>query len=401
MLYTPRELASIANAMATAIGNMNNFTLRFTQMEGVMNAQSDAIMSLSSRLESIEKNGGSNSGSEYTRKQKSKVGGKARSKLDRVEFERDRSHKVLMEKLESRNKAKKTSDSEEGDEEGSSEEEVNMGSLRKKLSRKQNVAVGLKVSSRLSQAGGSFPEDESSESSGSGTDSCKLKCHRSKNVKSGAKLRKRPVKKTELWPHTIANEEDDGDITHETIPQGKFLKCFAYIMNNCEKSESAGRAAFLEAITSILEYLPWSEARTFHNIVMTKIEQERMDWKSDFTLEADLFIEKKVRANLRPKTFSSGYERNNNRGNYFYRGYGRGTSSNSTRGQGQARGNNPLYSFICRQWNYDTCSYGSRCKRWHTCWSCAGNGKVGEPHKASSHGNSTPRSGQGQNEQRV
>ena len=50
----PRELASIANAMATAIGNMNNFTLRFTQMEGVINAQSDAIMSLSSRLESIE-----------------------------------------------------------------------------------------------------------------------------------------------------------------------------------------------------------------------------------------------------------------------------------------------------------------------------------------------------------
>ena len=33
----------------------------------------------------------------------------------------------------------------------------------------------------------------------------------------GAKIRKRPVIKTELWPHIIANEDDGDEVTSEDI----------------------------------------------------------------------------------------------------------------------------------------------------------------------------------------
>ena len=93
-----------------------------------------------------------------------------------------------------------------------------MGSMKKKMSRKQKLALGLKVSKRVSQSNGEFPDDDDdSSSAGSGTDSSKVRCHRRKTIKSGSKVRIRPVKKTELWPHTIANESNDEDITHETI----------------------------------------------------------------------------------------------------------------------------------------------------------------------------------------
>ena len=91
------------------------------------------------------------------------------------------------------------------------------------------------------------------DSSSTGTDSSEgVKKYRSRRkVKSGAKVKKRPVIKTELWPHTIANEDDGEEVTSETIGLAKFLSCFTYIMVSCEKAESKGRAALLHAICLI------------------------------------------------------------------------------------------------------------------------------------------------------
>ena len=106
--------------------------------------------------------------------------------------------------------------------------------------------------------------------------------HRHK-VKSGAKVKQRPVVRTELWPHTIANEEDGEEVTSENIGLSRFLSCFTFIMTNCGRREAAGRAEFLHAITNVLECLPWSDARAFHNMIMVRLEQDRVDWLKTFT----------------------------------------------------------------------------------------------------------------------
>ena len=79
-------------------------------------------------------------------------------------------------------------------------------------------------------------------------------------MKSGAKIQKRPVIKTELWPHTIANEDDGENITSENINLSKFLSCFTYIVTCCGGVESRGRSALLHAVTTVLEYLQWTDA---------------------------------------------------------------------------------------------------------------------------------------------
>ena len=102
--------------------------------------------------------------------------------------------------------------------------------------------------------------------------------------------------RTELWPHTIANEEDGDEVTSENISLAKFFSCFTYIMLESNKSEARGRTALLHAVSLVLEALFWTEARTFHNIVMLKLEQGRLDWSSDFTLHAEVYIDKKGKA---------------------------------------------------------------------------------------------------------
>ena len=234
-------------------------------------------------------------------------------------------------------------------------------------------------------------------------DSSKVTCHRRKKpAKSVAEVKKRPVMKTELWPHTIANESDDEDITHDTIKLAKFLSCSTQIIAECEsETEAAGRSVLLNAITSILEFQPWPEVRSFHNTVMTRIEQERIDWKSDFKLLAEQFVDKKVRLMLKSKALSTGTDRPN-RGNPNNRNFGRGTSGFSGRGQGSQAGSNRPITLHCKQWNFGNCTYGSNCEMWHTCWTCYNNGKIGKAHKALSCprgrnrlGQGDPRQGQG------
>ena len=248
------------------------------------------------------------------------------------------------------------------------------------MSRKQKKLIEKRVQETLDKIGARFPKDNS-ETSSSGEDSNESRGSRSrkKKVKSGAKIQKRPVIRTELWPHTVANEEDGEQTTSENISLSKFMTCFTYITATCKPRESCGRSVLLHAVCLVLESLQWSDARTFHNLTMTKIEQGRLDWEDDFAVLAEDFIDRKIRLNFKSKF---GRSINNNAGSRGF-GFGRGAKN-----QGQKGGFNrsrPLYGAICFQWNAGTCSFGEDCKRWHVCKTCADAGKLGEKHKASSH----------------
>ena len=169
---------------------------------------------------------------------------------------------------------------------------MDLKALRKRMTKEQRAACDRKLASRLKLAGASFPLEDTSSSSGTDSDSSgkRYKIKSKKKVKSGSKVKKRPVIKTELWPHTIANEDDGEEVTSEDIGLAKFLSCFTYIMTNCGKTEAAGRGDLLHAVSSVLECIPWAEARTFHNLVMIKVEQGRIDWNADFALLAQQYL---------------------------------------------------------------------------------------------------------------
>ena len=229
-----------------------------------------------------------------------------------------------------------------------------------------------------------FYEDSSSASSTSGISGTSYgrRRQRRKRVKSGADIKQRPVIRTEVWPHTIANEDDGEDVTSEDICLSKFLSCFTYLMISCDetKAEAAGRAVLLHAVTTVLECLPWREARIFHNLMMVKIEQGRLDWDSDFTSLANQYLDKKVRMCLRSSHSGNNFDYSNSKRSHT-KNFGNNVFDNK----------NNATSVICRLWNGGFCSFGANCKRWHVCLSCAESGKLGEPHQASSHFESSAR----------
>ena len=247
-------------------------------------------------------------------------------------------------------------------------------SMKKKRQVIQKDHCRLKDSSQFTS------EDSSSSSSFSFQLSDMDRQRHKKNkrkVKSGAKVKYRPVVRTELWPHTIANEEDGDEVDSETIGLAKFFSCFTCIMMDCRTAESRGRAALLNAVSTVLEYLPWPEARTFHNLMMLKIEQDRINWFADFTALANNHVDMKVRKSLKEKSFSTGTSSSFR--SYSLRGPEKGFED------ANVDKDKYLHKVICWQWNHSTCSYGDNCKRWHACKTCAEAGKLGESHKASSH----------------
>ena len=355
-------------------------------------------------LEKSSSNSSSDSKSGKPRKEKSsssdsKSGSKSgkpskdeasKTKKDSVEDEKVRQLKLLQDKLRKNVKcdgdAKKDKDddvSDSSDSAVSSDESINFRTLKKKMTRKQRDRSRRKLTSRLKQSGSTFPEEEPSTTSSSGTDAGG-KHRRKRRVKSGAKISKRPVVRTELWPHTIANEDDGEDVTSENINLAKFYSCFTYIMLECDRIESKGRTALLHAVSLVLESLFWSEARSFHNIVMVKIEQGRINWRADFEALAESFIDKKVRLSVKSKNLNGA---NSSKSGFYNKGYGFNKNAGKGFNKKYPGKNKPVYSSVCKQWNYGTCSYGDRCNRWHCCWTCAENGKIGEAHKASSHNN--------------
>ena len=147
------------------------------------------------------------------------------------------------------------------------------------------------MSSILKNAGTSFPDDDpddpdsSSNSSGTESDDGNKGKSRKHRVKSGAKVKKRPVVKTELWPHTITNEDGGEGLSSENISLTKFFYGFTFIVATCgNKLEADGRTVLMHAITLVLDALSWNDARVFHNVTMTKIEQGRLDWSAIWQL---------------------------------------------------------------------------------------------------------------------
>ena len=368
----------VASAVLVALERVNELTEKLISFEEVMVSTNNRLESIEALINTSEPD---KSGSVP------KVPIKSKSKLDRVEFERDRQLKVMLEELLNKNKNKCKSIAVDSEDEPA-DEVCNLKSMKSKMSSMKKEEAKLRLASRLRQAGNNFPaEADSSASSESGneSDAKSVSCKTKSKVKSGARIRLRPVVKTELWPHTIANEQDGGNVSSEDIFRSKFMSCFTYIMATCEGKEAAGRQILLHAIFLVLEYLPWTEARTFHNLVMVKLEQGRIRWSADFMELADQHIEKKVRESLRnkpqPASSTSGY-RAGNRGFRSGRGSFRGQNSGTGNYNSGSEGRRGFV--YCKQWNEGTCSYGVGCKRWHVCSVCGQAGKLGEAHKSSS-----------------
>ena len=377
----PSEAAETAESqtmvlLRLAIDKIDELSAKVNGLEKRSASQDEAIKGL-------KKNNNEGSGSDRI---PSNVKSKSQSKTkkDRGEDEKVRQLKLMQEKLGRVGDGSNSERAESSDEEGGS----NMKTLKKKMSKKQRDMCSSKVGLRLQQAGATFPEDDYDAASSAGNESASAResAKQNRQVRSGAKVKQRPVVRTELWPHTIAIEDDGEDLSSDNISLAKFFSCFTYIMLECEKIEYQGRVFLLHAVSMVLECVNWEEARTFHNLVMVKLEQNRIDWTADFVQLAENYIDKKVRLSLKAKSVSgaassgrSGYSRG-----YGYSGrtFGKGFSSGNRGYSGRSKS---LYNSVCKQWNYGTCSYGERCNLWHVCWSCAETGKVGELHKASSH----------------
>ena len=320
------------------------------------------------------------SNTESTVKNNPVISAKVVSKEDRFVEARARTLTVLQEKLDARSKISVETLTE------ASDDGEDLRGIRRKMSRKQRDKCSNLVSSRMEQVGASFPVDnfDSTASSGRESSSVRETCRHSRKIQSGATVKTRPVRNTQLWPHTICNEDDGEDFTHENIPLSKFFACFTFIMMSCrDRIESQGRQSLLYAISTVLEYWHWTDARIFHNIMLLKIEQGVLTWDSDFSVLAENFIDKKVRASIKSRGSAAGTSGTSKSGGYVGKGYGKsfkGSSSRANTGRGRS-----LHGAVCWQWNYTTCTYGNDCKRWHVCKSCAEDGKLGEKHKASSH----------------
>ena len=295
-----------------------------------------------------------------------------RSKMSRVEFEKERSRNVVLEELPTRGQPEAsvyTGDSSDTD----------LLGIKKLMPDHLRDECSMRTAHRLKQAGSTFPEPgQDSNLSGMESDARSSQgCRRRRKVKSGAEIMTRPVVKRETWPHTIANEEDGEGVTSENITLASFLTCYTYLMTVSKGLEYTGRPHLLHNITRVLKCLPWTEARLFHNLVMNKLEQGRIRWDTDFTILANQFMDNKVRLLLKSKTQSSSYGSTAKSGNQ-----GQRRSYNNRSGNGKSTS---AYALVCYQWNEGTCTYGDKCKRWHVCRTCAESGKPGEKHKSSTH----------------
>ena len=132
--------------------------------------------------------------------------------------EKERSFQVLLESMIHQRNFGKGSNPEE-----SQETQSDGDSKQKKKKKKKKRRVVFDDDSEESDLFGKDSDDERSSSA-------------KKRVKSGAEIKKRPVVRTELWPHTIANEEngDKDEVNSENINLSEFLTCFQYIVVNAK-----------------------------------------------------------------------------------------------------------------------------------------------------------------------
>ena len=384
----------MGRALMAALGKIDSLSSKF-------NSLCEVVMEQNSRLSQLEVNkSDSESGSDQAKALPSKGAiPKNKSKKKVVDEEKDRLHVVVQDHLRSMKKGKEKTERED-----ISQEELLISDLLKTMQKGDKKKCSSRVKAILKDVGGILSDDEaddgSSDSSSGKESDASSRRRTKKKVKSGAKIKRRPVIKTELWPHTMAYEEDGIEVSCEEISLSKFYSCFTLIMAGCEGEELSGRSALLRAVSMVLDVMPWPEARIFHNLTMVKIEQGKIDWKHKFSLLANEFVNKKVRQNLRAKAYAPGGGFSG-RGNSAFRGTGRG-AGNYHGNRGQAGSNRP-FNVVCWQWNNGNCTYGERCRRMHCCRICADKGKWGELHTASSsfHQGNTGTRSQGDQQQRT
>ena len=62
----------------------------------------------------------------------------------------------------------------------------------------------------------------------------------------------------------------------------------------------------MHAVCKVFECLTWTETRTFHNLIMIKLEQDRIDWNSYFRMLANQYLDNKVRLCMKARGSSGG-----------------------------------------------------------------------------------------------
>ena len=385
LLEEMTKIRKKVDSLGKSVNSQNN---RLESIEQFLESGNESVSEAGSARRKGGKSKSSSRKSDFMQQAQMLLGKNDMSKKSKEKSDKERSLRVSIDALKSR---QETEDSDS--EEESSEDDFAIGDMKKKMTKKQKKESKQKLAARIKQVGISFPDEESSnQSSGTESDTGRRRS-RKKKAKSGEKVKKRPVVRTELWPHTVANEEDGEEVSSDTISLAKFLSCFTYIMASCEDSiESAGRMWLLHAVSSVLEFWPWAETRSFHNLVMVKLEQGRIGWDCDFTELANQFMEKKVRQGVR----SRGSQAGGSNQKRFYRGYRRGYNgsqgggNSSNVGNGSSSSYRSQYNSACRQWNNGTCTFGMRCKMSHCCSTCAENGRYGD-HKAVNHGSESGR----------
>ena len=352
-----------------------------TQKQRISNLEANSIVSSGDEAGSVE---GVSNLLAHTKPASGKAElGKAAAKEVRLQEEKDRAVEIMLGQV-NRSRGLDTTQTED-----TASDIFDLHELDSKSRKKKDKSYHSRNSPKKQSKGRDVSSEGYSEFSSSSGESSEVgRKHRRRAVKSGARIKTRPVVKTELWPHTVSNEEYGGETTSQDIGLAIFLSCFTCIMVKCGKVESAGRALLLHAVCKVFECLTWAEARTFHNLIMIKLEQDKIDWNSDFKKLADQYLDNKVRLSMKARGSSTG----NSSGyrQYSSKSPGKGVGGDFSNSSGNkfnsnASKNKSLYPIICRQWNYGTCSYGEKCKKFHVCWSCAEAGKLGEQHMASSH----------------
>ena len=399
----PSEENVVLASVLEMMSKMSEISNKVTAMQNNVSSVQTKLGAYNDRIRNLEAANSVTSDSDLggTRGDRRKGGGsrhqkepkdrksKKKGKKDFIDAEKERTYQLLKANLKQRQSGKGKSRQESEDETGDDESPSSSPSESSSLSSSSDSSSEVSLS-RLASASQSASSSQS-----------RRRSRRKKQVKSGSKIKHRPVLKTELWPHTVANENDGEEMTCDNIILSKFISCFTSIVANSKGVEAEGRNNLLHGIGLVLEDLLWVDAHNFHNLIMIKIEQRRLFWTSDFGALANKFIEKRLRKNARAKgasaNFSSAYRPGTNYRNYGRGGYGNYASSS----RNSADRSGTVHRVVCRQWNYGTCSYGANCKRWHCCWVCFESSKPGEKHRAAdSHGSSSSTGGRQPEQQR-
>ena len=147
--------------------NVGAQTTRIARLEASSKAGSRTSSRASSRVASCDEARTSQGPSVSQGVQKCKKANvNSKSKLSRQEEEKVRSLQVVKDQLKELKEKQSRDKDIQADGESSDGSLFNVKALKKKMSRREKKACDLKVSDRLEQAGGIFPEDESSSSNG-------------------------------------------------------------------------------------------------------------------------------------------------------------------------------------------------------------------------------------------